>query len=195
MPIAKKPMEYVDGSFRAGQPVTEHVGEVAAVRSYTAQRNCSDTLDYSDYQQVTVTEALVYRGRTWRGKFGFDREESPCPVEERFHWVDCTCLFTWRGSPSLTPTADPRESWVPGMAEDFTLWQEAQERAARELANRKREQEELDRVQREGSGTQPRGPGQAHGRRLRPVAGPAGERRLGRRPTPASAVKNESDQG
>lgn len=91
--------------------VSTYTGRVVRVRSYVGHRNHSDTLDYSDFRDTDVTEALVYMGRTttrgaWVEGEGYVRQTCARPIGERFEWVDCTNLFTWRGSPVRKPEVD-----------------------------------------------------------------------------------------
>ena len=143
MPIKVTPMKYDAGSCftDTDNARLEHEGRVVRVQTSMKSRNHSDTMDYTDFRMTEVTEALVYRGRTWKGVHGFDKEETECPVEHRFHWIDCTNLFTWRGSDHRLPTADPQ--WqlllVPGLIEDYAAWEEIQNQ--QQAAAAKREQE------------------------------------------------------
>lgn len=82
-----------------GNVTIEHTGEVVDVRRSRQQRNVSDTLDYSDYRFVDVTEALVWVGRTDLS----GNERSPI---DRFKWIDCSNLFVWRGQSKQEPTID-----------------------------------------------------------------------------------------
>lgn len=82
----------------------EHVGRVLEIKVFDQTRNLSDTLDYSDWQTVECTYALVYRGR--RGKNWPEREDRDLAVHERFVWDDCSNLFAWRGEPISTPELD-----------------------------------------------------------------------------------------
>lgn len=90
-----------------GVQTVTHTFQVVQVRKCRATRNLSDTLDYSDYQTVDVTEALVYMGTT---KNVNDYEKGYMVVErpilERFEWIDCSNLFTWRGADVMIPTVD-----------------------------------------------------------------------------------------
>jgi hypothetical protein len=83
---------------------------VVDIRRFEASRNHSDTLDYSDYRTTMVTEALVYVGRKAPKYDWMDAGEMNPIVEkelsDRFKWVDCTNLFTWRGSDHREPTID-----------------------------------------------------------------------------------------
>ena len=110
-----------------GKQRVEHHGEVVQIRKYQAQRNLSDTLDYTDFQTVNVTEALVYVGRTRPNHNG---DAVPLDAEERFRWTDCSNLFVWRGSDHRTPVGD--ELRHPDVVIDLCEYVEAQ----RELAAR-----------------------------------------------------------
>lgn len=93
---------------REGTVTLTHSDCVVDVRKFFAKRNLSDTLDYSDFQTVEVTEALVYRGRT---AVKWDYAVSQQVVVElepinRFKWIDCSNLFTWRGTGVDNPRVD-----------------------------------------------------------------------------------------
>src|SRR5260221_2309140 len=93
---------------KAGNKTVTNWYEVVEVRKYRAQRNVSDTLDYSDYQMVSVVEALVYCGRTkkvWDFTLG-EQVEVSIAREERFRWVGCSNLFVWRGADQIDPAID-----------------------------------------------------------------------------------------
>lgn len=136
-------------SSRNGKTETsvEYVGRVIKTRSYTARRNMSDTLDYSDYQDVTVHEALVWLGESytdrWTGK-----EVRPT-VAEQFRWIDVSNHFSWRdhvrtaATPDATVPVDP--SWG-------TMWTNYYEWETIQLANeeaRKAEQVRLDELRKQ----------------------------------------------
>lgn len=93
-----------------GQVTLKYVGQVLQIFKFVARRNMSDTLDYSDYQDVRCVEALVYLGRTATEKRWFvDRYLNPgdeIPVQHRFTRVDCSNHFVWRGCDSLEPVVD-----------------------------------------------------------------------------------------
>lgn len=55
---------------------TDYTNCVLKVQEHKEVRNVSDTLDYSDYQTVTVQEALVYCGRSIERTFGAHDENS-----------------------------------------------------------------------------------------------------------------------
>jgi hypothetical protein len=145
---------------------TLYVGRVVRVVEVVRNRNHSDTLDYSDWRSTKCTEALVYVGRVWKGRWGFETEK-PCPVQNRFQTEDCTNLFTWRGAPSRTAVADEESTWTDEMREDYRAWQEwhaVAADAAMEAAERRQAEaqlQEMDRLQKE-----PR-----KGRQLRVVKG------------------------
>lgn len=125
MPIKVTPAKYTP----EGHHYLDHENaylehQVVAVRTGNRTRNCSDTLDYTDYQTVECTEALAYMGRTWNGHGGFAPTQER-PVELRFEWIDCTNLFAWRGADHRSAQVDPRETWVPGMAEDLAAYEAA----------------------------------------------------------------------
>jgi len=152
------------------QEVTHlHEGRVVEVRKYLARRNVSDTLDCSDYQDVVVTEALVYFGRKvsdephletprrvlrksnlnvverWLNHHELKPGEEIPPLE-RLGWIDCTNTFVWRGAASLKPTVDAFPLGVgltdPDFLEDYAVWKAHTEEVARKTAEDKRVREE-----------------------------------------------------
>ena len=106
-------------ALRASNTVTETFrGRVLKVNTFTARRNMSDTLDYTDFCDVKCVEAIV-----WLGTFGvpptfqgdrFPRYYVPFNGEgareleyfEQFAIVDCSNHFVWRGSPIMEATVD-----------------------------------------------------------------------------------------
>jgi hypothetical protein len=98
MAIKHTKTRYVAGQTEVEETSEEYVGRVIDVRTFWAERNMSDTLDYSDWQRAECTEALV-----WRGKIGkrcpWDKEEVELPFWEQFVWIDCSNHFVWRGEP------------------------------------------------------------------------------------------------
>jgi len=123
-----------------------HEHRVLEVRSYQASRNHSDTLDYTDFAMTTVTEALVYRGRR-APKWSFlpVSETNPLvdvPLADRFTWLDCTNLFTWRGQDHMVPTVDRDALALDALlAEDYLAWLDIE--AAKQAAARRALDEKL----------------------------------------------------
>jgi hypothetical protein len=121
---------------------TTFIGRVLEVRKVDRRRDHSDTLDYTDFRMTTCTEALVYVGRE-KPKYDWCKPSETNPIvavapENRFTWVDCTNLFTWRGEGHRTATVDV--DWTPEMAEDFAAYVEyneviAAEQEAKRLAS------------------------------------------------------------
>lgn len=131
----------------------EHVGRVLDIRYFKARRNMSDTLDYTDFQHVDCTEALVYRGRRGAPNI-WSLEERDLEVHERFTWVDVSNHFAWRSDCHTVATVD-LNLHDPANAkalEDFNAWTAnniAQE-SARQAAQQAREaQEKADAQKRE----------------------------------------------
>ncbi len=120
-------------------------GRVVKVRKYVADRNHSDTLDYTDFRSTQVTEALVYMGRHGKPYWNYiDQADRDLELHERFAWVDCTNLFTWRGSLHREPVVD--EQWVlliPGFIDDYEAWQADIAEKERVAAETKRKHEEI----------------------------------------------------
>ena len=101
-------------------------------------RNCSDTMDYSDWQTVRATWALV-----WLGTHGVPpREFNSKPVSypshaswegardleahEQFAWVDCSNVFSWRYGYTLTAEVDTNPSDDPAVWEALSVWEKHQ---------------------------------------------------------------------
>ncbi len=107
----------------------EHLGRVVRIRNYEAQRNFSDTLDYSDFRTAQIVEALVYRGRMGQKSIWYNDPGArlvDISLAERFIWVDCTNIFVWRGSEHRFPVVDEECSWPEGMKEDLAAWDRIQ---------------------------------------------------------------------
>lgn len=125
-------------------------GRVVRTRTYHATRNMSDTLDYSDFRTVEVTEALVYLGREATEETRYvgprlRRVGDAIPVHERFVWTDCSNHFTWRGCDHKVPEVDADLAGEPEMAEDLAAYDEHVAAVAKRQAemNAAREQAEL----------------------------------------------------
>lgn len=119
----------------------EYVGRVLKTRTYIARRNMSDTLDYSDYQDVTVHEALVWLGESYVDKW--TSEEVRPTVAEQFKWIDVSNHFTWRGEARATAAVDatsPRDETWGAMWKNYFEWEHIQ------LANEEARKAEQVRV-------------------------------------------------
>ena len=119
------------------------LGRVVRTEVVTETRNWSDTMDYTDYRSTKCTYALVYLGRHGIAPYNHlgrpTTGTSPIPgtptrdlaVAERFAWVDCTNLFSWRGCPTLEPQVDTFDQQLlwggPEMLEDLAAWDAAME--------------------------------------------------------------------
>jgi len=101
---------------------TLHVGRVIKTQTYVATRNHSDTLDYSDFRPTKVTEFLVYRGRFGKPSDWDWVEPRALELTERFSWVDCTNMFTWRGEHVRSGEVDI-DVFDPVFASDYADWQ------------------------------------------------------------------------
>lgn len=129
--------------FRNGQSESyvEYAGRVLKTRSYTARRNMSDTLDYSDYQDVTVHEALVWLGESYTDKW-MGKEVRPT-ITEQFKWIDVSNHFLWRDGVRATALVDAVTPVDPSWG---TMWTNYYEWETIQLANeeaRKAEQARL----------------------------------------------------
>lgn len=147
-----------------GNVTVTHRGEVVEVRRFFAQRNHSDTLDYTDFRTTRVTEALVYVGRTagemhrkeavpaWKSwPEAYYAEGQPLAPEDRFKLIDCTNLFTYRGADRREPTVDDIRH--PDVVIDYAEYLEAmarinaarEARAADEAAQQRADKEQKER--------------------------------------------------
>lgn len=120
--------------------VTSRTGQVVSVTKSLERRNMSDTLDYTDFQTVECTTALVYRGRS-APRYGWmpvsdQNPELPVPVEARFEELDVSNHFAWRGQAITTAVADPLWSWSAEMLEDYGAWKATVDEKARKAAER-----------------------------------------------------------
>lgn len=117
---------------------TAYAGRVVEVKKFQAQRNCSDTLDYSDYQWVACTTAICYKGRHGAPN-QWTTEERDLELHERFEAVDCTNLFVWRGCNHMDPSVD--EITDSQILEDFVAYKayEAEQEAKRVADEQARE--------------------------------------------------------
>lgn len=127
---------------RTKEVTTTYEGRVIDVVKYKATRNLSDTLDYSDYQTVECTDALVYFGRNvpadhkgyfWVGSKIYNAGDE-IPVSERFGTVDCSNHFVWRGSDHRVAEVDADFAANPEMLEDYNAWKAHREAVAQEAA-------------------------------------------------------------
>jgi len=139
---------YKANSHEVQETTVKYEGRVVEIRKYIEHRNVSDTLDYSDYQDVKVTDALVYLGRHGKASW-LDKEDRDLAVNERFQWVDCTNTFVWRGAEALHPTVD---AWPLGVGltdanflEDYEAWKAHNAEVARVAAEKARAQAEAQR--------------------------------------------------
>jgi hypothetical protein len=114
------------------------LGRVVRTEVVTETRNWSDTMDYTDYRSTKCIYALVYMGRhgiapmtragrTVAGVNPYPGSElRDLEVGERFAWIDCTNLFSWRGVPVLTAVVDTFDMQLlhggPEMFDDLVAW-------------------------------------------------------------------------
>ena len=141
---------------------TLYAGRVVEVRTYDATRNHSDTLDYTDFRTTTVTEALVYVGRTG-SEYAYRRlsaledravmDESDkvreLKVNERFDRVDCTNLFVWRGEDHRVATVDPEALANAEIVEDLAAYRADVAERARIAAEKRAVAEKAEKEVRE----------------------------------------------
>lgn len=142
---------------RTGKVTTTYEGRVIEVRTYKATRNLSDTLDYSDYQTVECTDALVYFGRrvpadhkgyVWLGSKMYNPGVE-IPVGERFGTVDCSNHFAWRGSDHRVAEVDADFAANPEMLEDYIAWKAHHEELAREAVVKRAAYEAQEKARKE----------------------------------------------
>lgn len=141
-----------------GKVTVLYAGRVVEIKHFSARRNLSDTLDYTDFQTVDCTSALVYHGRkvdgtgVWGDEYINGRmykKGDELPIEARFGWLDCSNLFVWRGSPELTPEVDEDATDDKELAEDLIAWRAHHETLDRFAAEQVRKDEEKARLYRE----------------------------------------------
>ena len=114
------------------------LGRVVRTEVVTETRNWSDTMDYTDYRSTKCIYALVYMGRhgiapmtragrTVAGVNPYPGSElRDLEAGERFAWIDCTNLFSYRGVPVLVATVDTFDMQLlhggPEMFDDLAAW-------------------------------------------------------------------------
>jgi hypothetical protein len=123
--------------------VTFFEGRVLEVKKYTARRNMSDTLDYTDVRDVECVDALVWLGAHGVPPYLWNNctlarmpdEHSPSygpqpralEFYEQFAWVDCSNHFSWRGDAIRTPTVDADlHNGDPLMWANYIAWKSHQ---------------------------------------------------------------------
>ena len=122
MAITKNPCGY---SPATTDPQVFFPHRVVRVQRLTEERNWSDTLDYSDWRDVTAVYALVWLGthgippekvngsgriRTDLEPFKWDADKArDLEPHEQFGWIDCTNLHADRNGYALHPTEDSFE--------------------------------------------------------------------------------------
>ena len=146
MSITTTKSVYSNGSYVAGhEATTTFEGRVIKVNKFSARRNMSDTMDYTDFQSVECVEALVWlgthgqppmlSGKPWvRGSY----DTTPArelEYWEQFAWVECSNHFVWRGcdrhdaevDAEINTSGDPL-MWVNYIA--YEGWQKANAEAS-----------------------------------------------------------------
>ena len=85
----------------------EYTGRVLRVEQREESRNHSETLDYSDWRHTTCTYATV-----WLGEHGIPGgryrlgEARDLDIHEQIAVIDCTNLFGWMDSSTVTAEVD-----------------------------------------------------------------------------------------
>src|SRR5579863_6212242 len=139
MPITETTYDTHSAEERVSKTEVLYQNRVLKVRTFVANRNHSDTLDYSDWRSTSCTEALVYVGREaeFHDYALQSKVTKPVPLRQRFRWVDCTNIFVWRGSPARVPVVDVFAMLDGELLEDFSAWDaivKEEERIASERA-------------------------------------------------------------
>src|SRR5690348_18326964 len=75
-------MAIIETDLKTKAVTRSHEGCVVKIRKYVADRNHSDTLDYSDWRSTVITEALVSVATQVDERFG-DFRRSPISVIQR----------------------------------------------------------------------------------------------------------------
>ena len=143
--VLKMPIKVTDNQ---GKTTDTYVNRTLQVRHFKARRNMSDTLDYSDFQDVECCEALVWTGPT-------DLAGQDISFEKQFVWLDCSNHFRWRGEDFREPVVDATLSnpacdplmWANKMAWESYERGQAERRlreAEEEVARRKVKQAAYD---------------------------------------------------
>ena len=160
MPIIKT--SYTPGTYTPASVETLFEGRVIKIETGVERRNCSDTLDYSDWRDVTATRALVWLGThgaaPWvnHGRPITDatpsRWNKPRDLEfhEQFAWVDCTNTFVDRNGFRLDATVDGDHGMFgePIMWANFIAWEAYHKAAAAKRAEELRiEREERAKIE------------------------------------------------
>jgi len=136
------------------------IGRVLEVEKTTETRNCSDTLDYSDFRTTACTYALVWLGEVGvlpiaRGRQTTYSEPSEwettqqLSVGDQFAWVDCTNLFADRNGCSLSAEVDTFDMQLlhggPLMLDNLVTWRQVTlQRKEQYLAERAAAKAEYD---------------------------------------------------
>lgn len=144
MPIVKKIRKHDPDTHRFLGYEEQHlfVGRVLRVERRSEHRNVSDTLDYSDWQTITATWALVWLGthglppntvRTGRPVTGdevysWERDRiRDLAVGEQYAWLDCSNVFADRNGFSLEAEVDTFDMQLlhggPEMIEGVEVWE------------------------------------------------------------------------
>lgn len=139
-----------------GAETFEHVGRVVEVKKFTERRNHSDTLDYSDWRMTDCTTALVYMGRVaendfydWKSGGKSVKKGDALSIPQRFKYVDCTNLFTWRNGTSRTAVLDDPELWSAELREDLELYKAHVAAELEQVRVQNAQREEQDRLLKE----------------------------------------------
>jgi len=140
------------GTYIPDEPIFMYPGRVIEVRTFVANRNMSDTLDYSDHQHVKCTEALVWRGLTDTDGSFMDCNQQVLDFHKQFVWVDCSNHFGWRGCDIRTPEVDAfmdDPNTDPMMWVNYIAWKSHVKAEAERIEAKRNADAEADRVRKQ----------------------------------------------
>jgi hypothetical protein len=138
-------------------------GRVLRVEHRSEHRNVSDTLDYSDWQTITATWALVWLGThgappsmttgrpvTGAEVYSWERDRvRELTIGEQYAWIDCSNVFADRNGFALNPEVDSFDMQLlhggPEMIEGVAAWETFHKaRLAHEAAEARKVAEERE---------------------------------------------------
>lgn len=184
MPITKTyfPHTYYTAAAEASRelraPEAHFAGRVIEVKKFLADRNHSDTMDYSDWRRTECTYALVWLGTRnvpavgldgdmpiallENSAWGIQRDTRDLEFHEQFAWIDCTNICSDRNGYRVDPVVDADPAHYVGEPEmwmNLIAWRsyqaalEAKRVAAAEKAAAVAAKAEADRAKRAAAKT------------------------------------------